>query len=364
MSEDLQIQKDLLVCPGDTIQETIDVLGMSQRELAERLGYPTNKLNQLIKGDVGLSPEMAAKLEHVLGISARTWLELERMYQEEKLALAEKERMENQKAWLDQFPIAAMRKLGILSGGRKGSHHVEELLRFFQVASYKEWKRIYLDEEIAIAFKISLAQASNPYALSVWLKQGEWQAQKLELAEYDATKFKQCLKTAQILAYKQPKDFQEQLQQLCAHCGVALVYTPMLPKAPVNGSTRWLKRRRYPLLQLSDRYKTADFFWFAFFHEAAHILKHGKTEVFLDGVKGVAQNEQKEKEADQFALKMLLRGFPLQTYSRHAKLWSQAEIMKFSDRYEVHPGILVAQLQRVGSLSKKNLNGLKVKIKF
>lgn len=364
MCEDLQIQKDLLVCPGDTIQETIDVLGMSQRELAERLGYPTNKLNQLIKGDVGLSPEMAAKLEHVLGISARTWLELERMYQEEKLALAEKERMENQKAWLDQFPIVALRKLGILSGGRKSFHHVEELLRFFQVASYKEWKRIYLDEEIAIAFKISLAQASNPYALSVWLKQGEWQAQKLELAEYDATKFKHCLETAQVLAYKQPEDFQDQLQQLCAHCGVALVFTPMLPKAPVNGSTRWLKRRRHPLLQLSDRYKTADFFWFAFFHEAAHILKHGKTKVFLDGVKGIAQDEQKENEADQFALKKLLRNFPLQSYSQPNKLWSQTEIMKLSDRYEVHPGILTAQLQRIGSLSKKNLNGLKVKIKF
>ena len=27
--------------------------------------------------------------------------------------------------------------------------------------------------------------------------------------------------------------------------------------------------------------------------------------------------------------------------------------MKFSDRFEVHPGVLVAQLQRVGSLSKE-----------
>ena len=295
MNENLQIQKDLLVCPGETVQETIDVIGMSQRELAERLGYPTNKLNQLIKGDVGLSPEMAAKLEHVLGISARTWLELERMYQEEKLALAEKERMDNQEAWLESVSNSGYAEAGHFKWRQKGFPSCRRVAAFFQVASYKEWKRIYLDKEIAIAFKISLAQASNPYALSVWLKQGEWQAQKLELAEYDATKFKQCLKTAQTLAYKQPEDFQERLQQLCAHCGVALVYTPMLPKAPVNGSTRWLKRRRYPLLQLSDRYKTADFFWFAFFHEAAHILKHGKTEVFLDGVKGVAQDEQKEK---------------------------------------------------------------------
>lgn len=238
------------------------------------------------------------------------------------------------------------------------------MLRFFQVASYKEWERIYLDDEVAVAFKISLAQASDPYALSVWLKQGERQAEALELANYDANLFKQGLKRIQTLAYEQPDDFMDQLQQHCVSCGVALVYTPMLPKAPVNGSTRWLKGRSYPLLQISDRYKTADFFWFSFFHEAAHILKHGKTEVFLDGVKGVAQDKQKEKEADQFALKKLLGDFPLQSYSNQAKTWSQAEIVELSDHYKVHPGILVAQLQRVSSLSQRNLNGLKVKIEF
>jgi len=364
MQNTTSIHKELLVCPGDTIQETIDILGMSQRELAERLGYPTNKLNHLIKGEMALTPEMAAKLENVLGITVRTWLELERMYQEEKLALAEQERMEAQMAWLEQFPIAAMRKSGILSGGRKSTQHVQELLHFFQVASAREWERIYIDQKVAVAFKISLARTRNPYSLSVWLKQGEHQAEKLTLAPYDKAAFKDCLKEARSIAYQQPDDFKERLQHICANCGVALVFTPMLPNAPVNGSTRWLKGRSYPLVQLSDRYKKADFFWFAFFHEAAHILEHGKTAIFLDGVDGVKQDEAKEREADHIALKFLLGKFSLSAVRDRQKPWSKVEVLALAHEYEIHPGILVAQLQRIGSLPKKNLNGLKVGVRF
>ncbi|MCB9295997.1 MAG: helix-turn-helix domain-containing protein [Lewinellaceae bacterium] len=357
-------EKALLTCPGDTIQETIDAIGMTQRELAERLGYPFNKLNQLIKGEVSLTPEMAVKLEHVLGIPVRTWLELERMYQEDKLAIDEQERLAEQFDWLSQFPLSALKKWGIIGKGRKNISQVEDLLSFFQVASKEEWERIYKDAKISVAFKISLAHTQNPYSLSVWLRLGEKQAEKLELSPFDEKLFKGCLEDAREMAYRQPDDYLQALQALCASCGAALVYTPLLPNAPVNGATRWLKKRTHPLLQLSDRYKTADHFWFAFFHEAAHILKHGKTEIFLDGVKGVEQDEEKEAEANRIALKYLLGDFPLKKYANKTRPWSEAELVNLAKEYRIHPGILAAQLQRVGSLPNKNLNGLKVKVMF
>ena len=49
MNSDLKLQKELLSPPGDTIQETIDAIGMSQAELAERIGRPKEKLNDIIK---------------------------------------------------------------------------------------------------------------------------------------------------------------------------------------------------------------------------------------------------------------------------------------------------------------------------
>ncbi|HMQ87316.1 MAG TPA: helix-turn-helix domain-containing protein [Flavilitoribacter sp.] len=359
-----QIKEALLTCPGDTIQETIDSIGMPQRELAERLGYPSNKLNQLIKGDISLTRDMAAKLENVLGIPAGTWLELERMYQEEKLELEETARREHQWTWLQNFPLKQMGELGVINNSGGKSQQVREVLSFFQVASSTEWEQIYLAEQVSVAFKISLAHTQNPFSLSVWLRMGEIQAEHLSLEPYAPEAFANCLEAARQIAFHQPADFLEQLQTLCAKCGVAVVYTPMLPKAPVNGATRWLKKRSHPLLQLSDRYKTADHFWFAFFHEAAHILKHGKTAVFLDGVDGIQQDEEKEAEADRFALHQLLGQFSLASVKTRRKPWSETEVVQTAQTFGIHPGILVAQLQRIGSLPKANLNGLKVRIGF
>lgn len=79
---DLEAKKALLSCPGDTIQDTIDEIGMSQAELAERLGTSIPKLNELIKGKAPVTKDTATKLEYVLGIPTGFWLNLERRYQD------------------------------------------------------------------------------------------------------------------------------------------------------------------------------------------------------------------------------------------------------------------------------------------
>ena len=84
---DLELKKSLLTCPGDTIQEHIDHIGMSQAELAERLGRSIPKLNELIRGKAPITEETATKLEFVLGVPANFWLDLERTYQDELLEL-------------------------------------------------------------------------------------------------------------------------------------------------------------------------------------------------------------------------------------------------------------------------------------
>jgi plasmid maintenance system antidote protein VapI len=50
MATTLEIAKSLLSPPGDTIQEHIDFIGMSQVELAERMGRSKEKINDIIKG--------------------------------------------------------------------------------------------------------------------------------------------------------------------------------------------------------------------------------------------------------------------------------------------------------------------------
>ena len=91
---DLELKKQLLSCPGDSIQEHIDFVGMSQAELAKRLGSSVPELNKLIKGKAHITKEIAAKLEHVSGVPASFWLNLERRYREELLEIEQMEKLE------------------------------------------------------------------------------------------------------------------------------------------------------------------------------------------------------------------------------------------------------------------------------
>ena len=70
MSTTIQQLRELLSPPGDTIQETIDMMGMTQAELAERMGRPKEKVNDVIKGREPISTSTAFQLEKVLGIPA------------------------------------------------------------------------------------------------------------------------------------------------------------------------------------------------------------------------------------------------------------------------------------------------------
>ncbi|VAW51008.1 Antitoxin HigA / unknown domain [hydrothermal vent metagenome] len=67
-----------------------------------------------------------------------------------------------------------------------------------------------------------------------------------------------------------------------------------------SGATRWISANKV-VIQISLRYKTDDHLWFIFFHEAGHILLHGKKELFLEGTNGL--DEKKENEANVFAEK-------------------------------------------------------------
>ncbi|MEU8038247.1 HigA family addiction module antitoxin [Streptosporangium sp. NPDC049078] len=72
---------DHAVPPGETIREYLDELGMTQRELATRLGLSAKHVNRLVQGLVPLSHEIAQRLELVTGMPAKLWNRLETDYQ-------------------------------------------------------------------------------------------------------------------------------------------------------------------------------------------------------------------------------------------------------------------------------------------
>lgn len=64
--------------PGQMLREEFLVpLGITQSELAERLGVSFPRLNEVVRGKRGVTPDTALRLAQVVGMSADFWLGLQ-----------------------------------------------------------------------------------------------------------------------------------------------------------------------------------------------------------------------------------------------------------------------------------------------
>ncbi len=68
--------------PGATIKEQLKYKGLSQKDFAVRMDLSEEYVSKLINGKVQLTPEIAEKLEMVLGSPAKFWNNLETIYRE------------------------------------------------------------------------------------------------------------------------------------------------------------------------------------------------------------------------------------------------------------------------------------------
>lgn len=348
-----QYLPDVVTAPGETLQEILEARGMSQAELADRTGRPKKTINEIIKGKAAITAETAIQLERVLEVPASFWLAREQNYREALARSRELEMLESQISWLDNVPYRAMVKLGWVADHREKSLQLREALRFFGVVSPTTWEGIWA----TAAFRQSLKLRSEAGAIATWLRRGEIEATQLRCKEFDAQAFRVALASIRTLTQDLPLDFASQLQGLCCECGVAVVFVPEVSGTRVWGATRWLTPT-LPLIQLSLRYKTDDHFWFTFYHEAGHILLHGKRDIFVEE----QENEgAKEGEADAFARDSLIPPSSYRAFYRKGS-FSCAAVSRFAYEIGIAPGIVVGRLQREGYLNRAHCNGLKKKL--
>ncbi len=73
---------NIAIPPGEFLLEEIQARGLTQKELARRMGRPINAINEIINGRKAITAETALQLEEVMPeIPARSWLNLETDFQ-------------------------------------------------------------------------------------------------------------------------------------------------------------------------------------------------------------------------------------------------------------------------------------------
>ncbi|HDS03147.1 MAG TPA: helix-turn-helix domain-containing protein [Firmicutes bacterium] len=350
----------IAVPPGATLAEQLEDRGMTIKELSDRLGITQKHIIAIMKGDAPITNETALRLESVLGFPASFWNNLEMLYRESLARNNAEKEMENEYEIARMIPYSDMAQKGWVPISKKINEKVMNLRKFFGVASLN-----LIPDTLPAAFrKSSSFQASN-YALASWLREGEIQADKIVTKKFQKSLIKDNLDKLRSLTKKKLSEIFKETQSLCSSWGIAVVHVPHLPKSYVNGAVEWLHKDKV-MLAISDKGKSADIFWFSFFHELGHIYyEHNKKLIIVDCEKDGFTDKEKEEQADRFAKETLI---PKREYGRlvesleRTSLNSRAMIEKCAQKVGVHPGIVVGRLQHEGLIPYNQFNELKEKL--
>jgi len=328
---------DYAVPPGQTLQETIDHLDMTQRDLAVRTGLSPKTINEIIKGKAPITPDTSVLLDRVTGVPARMWNNLETNYREQLAIITDRQRLEADLAWLGTIPTKELLTRKVIEKQPDRISLLHAVLQFFGVSSSESWNELWMHP--GGAFRKSAKFEARPGALATWLRLGELEARNIEVRPYDRAGFENALVGIRKLTCEPPRVFQPRMVELAAGVGVAVIFVPEIANCPVSGVARWLTSEK-ALIQLSLRYKTEDQFWFSFFHEAGHILHDPKKEVFIDDGRS---DDVREQRANRFAANFLI---PPGAAAELADLTTRSSILEFAGRIGIAPGIVLGRLQR------------------
>lgn len=344
--------------PGETLRDLLEERGITQAGLAERMGRPKKTVNEILQGKTGIIPKTAIQLERVFDIPAGFWLERQHRYEECVERERAKEDLRSHVDWLKSVPIRSMINRGWIRLFKDKTLQLTEVLTFFGVNSPNEWQAIWLKPDVS--FRQSRVFKQNPEATSVWLRKGELEAGKLSCEPYNKKTFIEILTELRNLTGYTPEHFVDKVISLCVNAGVAVTFVPRLRGVPIYGVTRWLTPIK-ALIQLSLRGKFEDLMWFTFFHEAGHILLHGKREVFVE--ERAIVNEQ-EKEADVFARNFLIHPRLWKKFIDTANYRREEAVCKFARELDISPAIIVGRLQYERRLPFNHMNDLRRRYEF
>jgi len=350
---------DYVSPPGETLEELLAEKGMSQIELAKRTGRRTKTINQIIKGIAPITPETAIQFERALGVPASFWNNRESRYQEYRARIKEYGILNAQKEWLKKIPLKEMIRLKWVEKYEDEAFQAEELLKFYGITHFE----CYTDTLETVYCRRACSFAVDKEALVAWMRKGEIEGQKIFTYPYDEKKFKEILREIRAFTVASPEAFIKEIPQRCSKAGVAVVFVPELSKTHIYGATRWLTPQK-ALISLSLRYKTDDHFWFTFFHEAGHIIHHGKRDMFIEE-KNISEwsGNKEEEEANRFAANFLIPHAELSRFINAGRKSADA-IVRFADRIGIAPGIIVGRLQHEGYIPMSHCNAMKRRISW
>lgn len=354
------LSRDLIIHPGETLNDVLEDRDISQTELARRTGISESHISNVISGKKDISVSFAKVLEYALNIDSSFWINLQANYDRENAEFDEINNITEEEINL-LTPLKAitkhLRELGYIDKTSDKSCLVLELRKWMRISNLKNIPTL----PFCGAFRVSNRYNVDLYVLCAWLTLCERQTSKIHLREtLNIKRLKESIPAIKSLMLNNSKNIQQELQNIFAECGIAFSIEKNFTGAPVQG---YIKKNTDGTLALSMtiRGSFADIFWFTLFHEIGHIIhKDFGAKSFIDYN---SNSDEAETLADEFARSMLINQEAYVLFLRQNDFSLEA-INHFAESQCIPSYIVIGRLQKDRILNYNQYISEKIKYKW
>lgn len=350
------LSRDLIIHPGETLDEIIKDREMSQKELAIRTGVTEKHINTVIKACKPISVAFAKKLEYALGIDSSFWINLQSNYDRELLEFSELNQISQEESKILK-PLKAivdyMEAIGIIDKNTNDQNRILHLRKILAVSNLSAIPDITYNA----AYRAQIASNVNVdvYVLFAWQRLCEILTSQITIKDQlDTGKLLAKVPEIKKLMFLSAELIEEALTEIFAECGIAFRIVKHFTGAPVHGFIKISDNDRM-ILCMTIRKGSADVFWFTLFHEIGHIINGDIKQKFIDF--DTVKNEIEQK-ADLFANKILINFDDYRTFVKNND-FTLNSIRKFAKTQNVQSYIVIGRLQHDNLLEWNKFAGEK-----
>ena len=335
--------------PGEFIKEYLAERNWTQADLAEVLGRNVSVVNEIISGKTGITPETAKGLADALNTTPALWLNLDSAYrlwltrEPKNPAVALRARI------YAKAPVRDIVKRGWLEASENPVVLERRVLEFFGINNLEDDL-----PDLAHAARKSDPCVTNSAQLA-WLQRARTLAPAAPVVgAFTSSKMPSVIRAMRELA-THPQDVRR-VPHVLANAGIRLLIVEPLPRGPIDAACFWLDERA-PVIVLSVRYDRIDWFWHTIMHELVHIARgdgHKRMCVEIDLVGADSKKRESstlEDKVNREAANILIPTEKLEDFiMRSSPTYPAAKVIGFANIHQIHPGIVVGQLQFRGEL--------------
>lgn len=328
--------------PGEFLREELEARSWSQQELADILDRPPRLISELIAGKRAITPETAKGLADAFGTSPDYWMNLEGQYQLSKVKVPNDNVVRKARLY-DKFPVREMLRRGWIQASENVEVLEQRFCTFFSISD------VTAEPELCYSAKKTDVNMDTTPLQMAWLFRVKAMSSKQVLPTYSKLKLLAAVEKLKALLLS-PEEVRH-VPRILAEAGVRLVFVEPMAGSKMDGACFWLDDDK-PVIGMTLRFDRIDNFWFVLRHEIEHVLREdGKAEnqavIDVDVGDEKAGLPECERLANLAGADFCVSGVELENFvARVQPYFSEEKVLRFAQRINVHPGLVVGQLQR------------------